>query len=686
MIIKFSKIGMVVCLSFIISFFVTASSQAQTGTWRTYLGYNEPQQIVKGNNKLYVRASDNLYSYHLNDQSITTYDKIQPLSDTNIKMIAWNPTVKKIIIIYQNFNIDLLDQNDEVFNISSYYNKNTTLDKTVNNIFIHSQFAYIATAFGVIKVDMKREEIAESYILKQNVVNIDISGDSIYVKCNNNGTYSVYGAKQDNNLIDPSNWTLLNTYSSTLFSNKNTDWDDYIEIVKTLKPGGPKYNNFGAIRFKHGQLYTVGGGYSCMAELRLPGLVQIMKDGEWTFLGDSVAQTTGHWFEDVDDVDADPNDPTHIFVGGKTGLYEFRNGQFVGEYTYENSPLTSALGNDHVAAKNYTLVEGLSFDSDGNLWVLNSMTNNYPILQLQKNGQWKTYKPTELLNGNKYLKGLQKIFFDSQNRMWFINYHWEIPSVYCFNPETETFVNKFVSPITNQDGISYEATPLNLKEDLDHNVWLCTNTALFYVDDHQISSGIENVVTQVKVPRNDGTDLADYLLNGAVITAMEVDPAGRKWIATQSNGIYLISADNMTEIEHFTTENSDILSNNIQSLAMNQKNGELFIGTDLGLCSYITNATEVFSSLEKNNVYAFPNPVPSGYNGLITVRGLTLDADIKILSIDGRMVAQGRSNGGTFTWNGRDFSGRKVASGVYMIAIATSDGKSGVVAKVAVVN
>ena len=205
------------------------------------------------------------------------------------------------------------------------------------------------------------------------------------------------------------------------------------------------------------------------------------------------------------------------------------------------------------------------------------------------------------------------------------------------------------------------------------------------VDEDQIESGVNNEVTQVKVPREDGTDYADYLLGSAIVTVMTIDDAGRKWIGTQGSGVYLISEDNMQEVHHFTTDNSPILSNTIESLAINHETGEVFIGTDVGLCSYMSDATAAVDKMTKDNIYAFPNPVPSGYNGLITIRGLSFNADVKILTVSGRLVAQGRSKGGTYTWDGRDSQGRHVASGVYMIATATSDGKSGVVAKVAVV-
>lgn len=193
-------------------------------------------------------------------------------------------------------------------------------------------------------------------------------------------------------------------------------------------------------------------------------------------------------------------------------------------------------------------------------------------------------------------------------------------------------------------------------------------------------------LTQVKVPRNDGTNYADYLLSGVNVSCMAIDGGGRKWFGTNGFGVYLISADNMTQLQYFTAANSPLLSDNIESIAINNTTGEVFFGTDQGLCSYMSDATEAAIEIVKDNVYAYPNPVVPGYDGLITIVGLSLNADVKILSASGQLVAEGRSNGGTFTWNGRDRSGKRVASGVYMVAIATSDGKKGTVCKIAVVN
>jgi len=194
------------------------------------------------------------------------------------------------------------------------------------------------------------------------------------------------------------------------------------------------------------------------------------------------------------------------------------------------------------------------------------------------------------------------------------------------------------------------------------------------------------IFTQIKVPRNDGTNYADYLLAGLDIRCIAVDEGNRKWFGTLNNGVYLISADNMQQLQHFTTENSPLISNTVSSIAINPETGEVFFGSERGLCSYVSDATQTNTEMTKDNVWAYPNPVTPEYNGLITVTGLTLNADVKILSANGALVAEGRSNGGTFTWDGNDQKGRRVASGVYMVVTATSDGNKGTVCKIAIIN
>ena len=669
-------------------------AKAQTGSWKAYIAYYEPQQIVKaGTNTLFVRASNGLYSYNLTDHSITTYDKVKQLNDTYITHIGWNNKAQRLIIIYQNSDIDLMDINGNVENISAIYNKSMTQDKTINNVFMYLQYAYLATGFGVVKVNMQRAEISESYILNLNISDVDIDGGILYAKAlNSNNSVSVYTGSLNSNLIDKHNWSEVSNYPGSLFAKDLSDWNEYIETVKTLQPGGPKYNHFGFMRFKNNTLYTVGGGYKLGGEdLLLPAEPQVYNANTgWTiydadvkgkFTVEQDPNKIASW-EYVDNltIDVDPRDNHHVFAAGKTGLFEYYDGELKAYYNKDNSILQSAT-----TSNKYIIIEGMSFDKEGNLWMAQTTTGN-SIVEYNKDGQWVNHPQSLLMNGATNIGQLQQLTFDSRGLLWFVNNYWGNPSFYCYDTKSDAIVS-YMTRLINQDGISATELyyPRCVAEDHEGNIWIGTHEGPYLIEAERVGSTLE-YATQVKVPRNDGTNYADYLMAGVDISAIAIDGGNRKWFGTRGAGVYLISSDNMEQVYNFTAENSPLLSNTIESIAINHRTGEVFFGTEEGLCSYMSEATEASIEMVKGDVYAYPNPVVSGYDGLITVVGLSYDANVKILSVSGQLVAQGRSNGGTFTWNGRDRQGQRVASGVYMVATATSEGKKGVVCKIAVIH
>ena len=148
---------------------------------------------------------------------------------------------------------------------------------------------------------------------------------------------------------------------------------------------------------------------------------------------------------------------------------------------------------------------------------------------------------------------------------------------------------------------------------------------------------------------------------------------------------YIISADNNQQIHHFTMANSVLPSDHVESMAINNQTGEVFFGTDKGLCSFQSDATEAVESMNKDVTYAYPNPVEPSYNGPITIVGLSYQADIKIVTVNGTLVTKGKSNGGTFVWDGNDMNGNPVASGIYMVQTADQTGNKGTVCKIAIV-
>lgn len=656
--------------------------QAAIGDWKAYMAYHDVQEIELAGNLVFVQASNNLYVYNQNDQSIQTFSKIDYLSDCDIEHIAYCQAAHRLLILYSNSNIDLMNtSNYEVTNLADYYNASTTGDKTIYDIYVNGKYAYMSNGFGIVKVNVADGEISDTYNLGFKVNWCEIKDNCIYAYSQTDGQYR---APLSVNLLDKNNWSKVGGYAAK----QQADKSELKQMVSTLNPGGPKYNYFGFMKFANNQLYTCDGGFA--VGISRKGCIQMLKNEEWNIYPDeNITSKTNVTYENLECLDYDPTDTSHIFVGGRNGLYEYKNGNFENYYNYENSPIERYNNR----SKEYELITGVKFDKEGNLWMLNSQAPTQSLIEFTKDKQWISHQLPDLMKlddagfTNKSLGLLGNMLIDSRGLLWFVNNHWIVPSLYCYQfseDYSEERLNAFTS-FVNEDGTEVSVGAVRCAaEDKDGNIWIGTSAGPLLLDPNQITASAPTF-TQVKVPRNDGTNYADYLLSGIDVSCIAVDGANRKWFGTKKNGIYLISEDNLSEIHHFTTLNSPLLSNGIESIAINEKTGEVFIGTDKGLCSYMSDSSTPNESMTSDNVWAYPNPVKPDYTGLITIVGLSQNADVKILTSNGRIVNEGKSNGGTYTWNGCDANGKKVASGIYMVATATNDVEKGTVCKIAII-
>ncbi len=696
----------------IISILSSVSLYSQKiGTWNAYMAYGDITAIETADDFVFVLSSNGLYAYNINDQSIQTYDKVSHLNDCNIQHIAYCKQAKRLIVVYSNQNIDLLELDGKVISMSEYHNKALTVNKNINHIDIYGNDAYLSTGFGIIKINVKDALFTDSYMLGFNVDYCYIEKDKIHAASSSSGIYSA--PLSGINLLDKSNWKLTDGYKE-LDENKKLVRDEqnncywttednvnlmaYREIdgektvfLSNIRPEGPKYNYFGFLRFIKNKLYCTNGIVNSVYDSQQPASIQVLDNKDWTIYPDNLNEITGHLFKDIVCIDVDPTDESHVFVAGRCGLYEFKDYNFIQEYNVDNSPLKSAA-TIPTPNKDYLIVNGIKFDQNGNLWVMNSLSAGTSLFLLTKNGEWISYHNQALMyDESKSLENMKSPIIDSRGMIWFVNDHWRTPALICFDTKNNKVYN--FKTFVNQDGTTINITfGRCVAEDKEGNIWFGTNVGPLMLRNDDIlkivNSGInENTeFVQVKVPRNDGTNFADYLLSGLDIMSICIDDANRKWFGTSGNGVYLMSSDNIEQLYHFTETNSNLLSNNLMDIAINHKNGEVFFGTDKGLCSYMSDANTTYEEMTKENVYAYPNPVRPDYKGLITITGLSLNADIKIVTTNGVLVAQGRSNGGMFTWDGNDLNGKRVASGIYMVQTATAEGNKGTVCKIAIIN
>jgi len=456
-------------------------------------------------------------------------------------------------------------------------------------------------------------------------------------------------------------------------------------VIDSIKPAGPAMNIPFSMTFSGKKLFVVPGGRWASQDQRM-GAVMMYENGNWTNInGKDIQNITGHKALDFMNVAVDPTDDKHFFVTSYgTGLYEFRDNSFFKWHNYLNSAIETVDSKDPFW---YMRLDGAIFDQYGNLWFDNMLAPGGEFKVLLADGTWTQlfftgFRPT-----------LGKIMISNQNpnQKWIPSVRYA-PGVFVFDDngtikdqsdDKSVFFPSFADP-DNEGSLLSPAVYYCAVQDKNGVVWVGTDQGpfLFYNTSKVFDPGF--TCSRVKIPRSDGSELADYLLLNEKIKSIAIDGANRKWIGTESSGVYLMSENGQKTIHQFTTANSPLLSNDILSITINPVTGEVFFGTGQGIVSYQSDAGEAGETF--SNVYAYPNPVRENYTGIITITGLVQDTQVKITDLNGNLICETVSNGSIATWDGKDTHGRKVSTGIYMAICASADGTKSTITKILVIN
>ena len=639
------------CLSAAAGIDVTPEEPTEYEPWRwtTYLAYSTPTEIAKQNeDSLWVLASGGLYLYEPNNNRITTYSKLKGLSDSNIEHIAWNNVARKLIVTYSNCRIDLVDTQmvDTMLNVTQMndlYLYSTALDKTINRITTYGQYAYLAVNFGVIKIDVSQAIFLDTYRLNTVVRDVQLT-DATGARVSDLDQPAtqpaaciwalIAGGKHlkgdlTADLMNPGAWTYQWAPAGTL-GQTPASWQQYAPIVKQLTINGPDTNNFYRLRLRGRKLLTVQGGVSPEeGDRRLPGHPQVFNidTGEWQIYEKDVSSINGNLpYMDILTIDEDPLRPGHVFAGGRNGLYEYQDGQCIAHYDCDNSLLLTALPDtnkhDLTTRRNYTIIEGLVFDRQGTLWITNSLTySDLGLVSVSQQGEWTQHAGALNLqkNGEYYCHP----FIDSRGLMWVNDQFWDDPSTTVVDitsqphaTQTKRLGNRMTNQMRQELTLHYRHC---LAEDSAHNVWIGTNGGPVMVEAGHCADATTSVVQPVVGEGIVGQPA--YLMHGQPVYAIEVDAEGRLWIA--SNGLFLIDSDGLTQLEHFTADNSPLLSDAVIDLEYDRTTGVIYIATENGLCSYQTGVRNHDGT---DGISLTAASLPQAADAYYTISGLRLPA------------------------------------------------------------
>ena len=706
------------------------------GYWKDYQSYSGASYIAETDNKIYCVTNGGLFYINKEDNTINRKSKITGLSDIGVKQITYDQDSKITIITYENCNIDLL-RNNIIVNISDVKRKEIVGEKLINNVIIKEKLAYLSSTFGLIVVDLENEEIKDTYKIGQNgnyygINSCAFDNNNIFV-ASEGGVY--YADNNSSTLFDFNSWFLdtnrIGNYKnifvvedSIWVGNENSFYNNKSLILSTndtifkynnlllstdtivhnkledinfiyedneenmwvadenngllkftnsqfqerFAPEGPIRNDVYSLEYENNTLYISHGGHANF------GANSSIKDGV------SIRNNSNDWINydyytlgnSKDILEVAIKNGKEYYASWYNGIAEMKDGELIKNYGYEN---TNGILDTTYYSNNRIRISDLKFDSEGNLWGLSSEVN-HPLFVKTKNDEWFSFS----MNQDRVALFFDDLIIDQNNLKWGVIGRSGGLFVYDDNNTISNSGDDQYKILKNTVGQGNlpSMRVFSITEDLDGEIWVGTDKGIgIFYNPSAMFSGNNFDAQQVLITEG---EYGQYLLSEEKVKCITIDGANRKWIGTEKSGVFLISDDGMKEIQHFTSYNSPLFSDNIYDITINPSSGEVFIGTEEGLISYRSDATK--GAEKQSTIKVFPNPVRETYNGLIAINGLVTNANIKITSVDGELVFESFAKGGQASWNGKNKNGDRVSTGVYLVFSSDVNGLEKIVSKI----
>ncbi len=761
-------------------FALIACAQIGEGQWKIHPYYvvDKITNCVDVGDKVYYLVSGSLFCYDKASQTNTTYDVAGAINDVNITQIYYNYDKDYLFIAYDDCNIDIIDSDGTVVNISALKDVPLHKAKTINDITFADGFSYVATSFGYFTIEdetFRVKEVRQFFLNLTSVAQVGeyriMSYNDKYYYCKISDlaeTTSAY--KQADNTAGKgaiysinNNRFFLVTSSGLYIVEIAANDDDTLTFTPTLvtnyAPGSiQKYSNGYVASYFTGDAhyYTFDSNGNNATRHDGAGIYTSHESGNWWVMGSNglvhnvngvmgepvkpngisikaraywstydpymqrvllcrtaenrvlevYEATTGteinYWdgslwhAEDIPENVAEysgnfwivvsPNEPnTYFFSYRKVGgVAKVQNGNIVTRYCPENGPIS-----DRGVA--------IAFDSKGNLWMAQPRSTTADVVAISPQNQLLTevnssHFVVNNLGGACYTGkdgGYKRMTMDvgAGDTKVFSAGNYNNPLI-IWNNNDDLSLNQYrvFESFFDQENKYYSTYGwVHIKADNDGMIWIGTVGGVISFDPREAFNP-DFRVNRVKVTLDQGASVNETLLEGLQVNYIDVDAQNRKWIGTNTNGLYLVSADGSEIIKHFDMSNSPLPSDQIYTVSCNRATNSVLVVTGSGVLEYFSEMTP--SAADYSDVYAYPNPVQSSFTGYVTIKGLMNNSTVVITDAEGSKVATLTSTGGVAVWDACGANGSIVKTGIYNVYAAqgttpSTTGKP--VAKIAVI-
>ena len=723
------------------------------GNWRDHLPYSQATDVFNSAGKIWTTTSFSLFSIDKDDQTIERRSKVNGLTETGITAAGIDSITGTAIVAYRNSNIDVI-RNGIISNISDIRNFPGNKDKTIFDIYILQNNAYLSSGLGIIVLDLIKNQTKDTYVLGANGENIKvyslISFNNFFYAATDEGLKAA--PLSGSNLSDFRTWQLVSgtnglpvgpikdidaignrlivLKNDSLYSSSTGAWSFFYTDgwkINNLNSSGGKILLSQSLS-NQGRVVALNPDGSNDRIIQNPGFTILPKnaivDGNSFWIADSLrglSRLEGNNFTSfipnspastADGQIVSSNNRVWVASGSVTNNWEPKQNRS-GIYKFNSDSWTNFNANTKNGFDSLPDIISVAIDPrDNSLW---AGSYGGGLINLKENNELIVYKQNSPLQAMQTVPGAYRVSglaFDTETNLWISNYgasqnlhvrkadgswrSFSIPFPLVESAAADIVIDDFnqkwiIAPkgqglIVFNHGQSidnpgddqwkwYRAgagngnlpdnTVLSIVKDKNGFIWVGTSKGIGIIQcpgEVFTASGCEAILPVVQQDNFPG-----YLFRDEEVQAIAVDGADRKWVGTR-NGIWLISSDAEKTLFRFTADDSPLPSNDIRKVGIDGGTGEVFIATAEGIVSYRSTATE--GTPVNTNVLVFPNPVPPGYAGTIAIRGVANNSIVKITEMDGRLVFQTRALGGQAVWNGKNYKGQTISTGVYLVFIS----------------
>jgi ligand-binding sensor domain-containing protein len=690
------------------------------GTWRAHFSNESIQQVIKGD-QLYVVAANQIIQIDAKKE-ITYLNTTNGLHAIGIRKIAWHPIENQLVIAYKNSRIDIVE-GDQITLIDDIQNSNLYADKTINDLIVFNNNAYLSCNFGIVVIDLLKKEIKSTIFPNNNRQTVKVFQTLMYQNklfaLSENGIWfntldqnnawmqedslGITGIKNMfvfKNQLYFNNQQKIYPYKSNIASYQiNAGTIETISVDEDRILAGISYQNNGAlIQLNSSQANIVlidtnvlvnpvglhkDGNTIWVADTR-KGLYEKNEQPKWMALGGPLSEAYGdNAFSEhqlIMSYGVDKIGISNLNEKGWSNLTQIENIKINYVEAVSIDPKDQSwwigMGNQliHYDPSKKTIEQNIPNPSSGSIKSIQQKTDGSIALLkegfgvvLKENNQWTNYPIQSGLNATN----LKKIVVGNNGLSWIIGPKQQ--GVVLFQKQNNQGIWRQLNTGKGSGNLpSMQVT--SITEDKDGSIWIGTDNGIAIFQCTNI-----NEACDAYLPIVESNGFNGYLFQKETIHSISIDGANRKWIGT-NNGAWLISKDGTEVLQHFTTENSPLSNNAVLSIGIEPSDGDVFFFTKNEIISYKGNATE--SALAQSSIKIYPNPIAPNYNGPILIKNLVNNALVKITDINGQLIMQTRALGGQAVWDGRDRYQHKVASGIYLIFVRDDTGNEKAVGKI----